>query len=370
MISRTGSSDTSIHYPEDFGMNDLATLEVMSVTTPSEPNTLEAAIFRYMLKTPIPLYFVRRAPVLGIKVNRHDGPAAERTPLSYPARLYLDPYLYENRDLVDQKLKEMEKCFEEADKWQKTAQHFTPKEGQDPMADIKRTIHYLENVAQPGGDKQREARLKSMAEKLKATMESLGGQLSQCRERSHELLEKAAGMLKVPELTRVAFMTDTLDENIRMLTCATRSLINGSSLAMHQWKSSLIRNITSGLDKHRCPPTSSTQFDFVPSTVPKDQPIASKTARFTPLGNTKTSLQASQKLVDKEWLTKSLPIYSYRDVAYAVEGVDQVTRTPRRVYITTEKEANHWVLKLKGVIGFDMEWPCKSDSNISGKTSM
>lgn len=220
-------------------MNDVATLDVMSVTTLAEPNTLEAAIFRHMLKHPIPSFLVRRAPVLGIRVTRHDGPSAERTPLSYPSRLYLDPYLWENHLLVDQKLQEMKQCFEEAEKLQKTAQHFTAREvcqttalcpwleltcqtkGQDPMADLKRTIHYLEHVAQPGADEERAVRLKSMAEKLKATLDGLDGQLAreserqhevrtyltvapECKERSQELLKKAAGMLDIPELTRVA----------------------------------------------------------------------------------------------------------------------------------------------------------------------
>ncbi|KAG9046223.1 hypothetical protein FS837_004855 [Tulasnella sp. UAMH 9824] len=204
MLSRTGSSETAIHYPDDLSVNDIATLDVMSVTTLAEPNTLDAAIFRYMLQHPIPSFLVRRAPVLGIRVTRHDGPAAERTPLSYPSRLYLDPYLWENHLLVDQKVQEMKQCFEEAEKLQKTAQHFTAREGQDPMADLKRTIHYLEHVAQPGADEERAMRLKSMAEKLKATLEGLDGQLAQCKERSQELLTKAAGMLHIPELTRVA----------------------------------------------------------------------------------------------------------------------------------------------------------------------
>lgn len=128
MLSRTGSSEAAIHYPEDLSINDIATLDVMSATTLAEPNTLDAAIFRYMLKCPIPSFLVRRAPVLGIRVTRHDGPSAERTPLSYPSRLYLDPYLWENHVLVDQKVREMEQCFEEAEKLQKTAQHFTARE--------------------------------------------------------------------------------------------------------------------------------------------------------------------------------------------------------------------------------------------------
>ncbi|KAG8952702.1 hypothetical protein FRC00_006637, partial [Tulasnella sp. 408] len=122
-------------------------------------------------------------------------------------RLYLDPYLWENHLLVDQKVQEMKQCFEEAEKLQKTAQHFTAREGQDPMADLKRTIHYLEHVAQPGADEERAMRLKSMAEKLKATLDGLDGQLAppECKERSQELLKKAAEMLYIPELTRVAY---------------------------------------------------------------------------------------------------------------------------------------------------------------------
>lgn len=205
MLSRKGSSDTAIHYPADLSVNDIATLDVLSVTTLAEPNTLEAAIFRHMLKSPNPSFLVRRAPVLGIRVTRHDGPSAERTPLSYPPRLYLDPYLWENRLFVDQKVQEMRQCFEEAEKLQKTAQYFAAREGQDPMADLKRTIHYLEHVAQPGADDERAMRLKSMAEKLKATLDGLDGQLTQCKERSQQLLTKAAGMLYIPELTRVAY---------------------------------------------------------------------------------------------------------------------------------------------------------------------
>lgn len=205
ILSRTGSSETAIHYPDDLSVNDVATLDVMSVTTLAEPNTLEAAIFRHMLKHPIPSFLVRRAPVLGIRVTRHDGPSAERTPLSYPSRLYLDPYLWENHLLVDQKVQEMKQCFEEAEKLQKTAQHFTAREvcqitalcpwlelicqtkGQDPMADLKRTIHYLEHVAQPGADEERAMRLKSMAEKLKATLDGLDGQLARKSETQHEV---------------------------------------------------------------------------------------------------------------------------------------------------------------------------------------
>lgn len=56
------------------------------------------------------------------------------------------------------------------------------------MADLKRTIHYLEHVAQPGADEQRAIRLKSMAEKLKATLEGLDGQLS--RELGHQNVDR------------------------------------------------------------------------------------------------------------------------------------------------------------------------------------
>ncbi|KAG8948399.1 hypothetical protein FRC04_009769 [Tulasnella sp. 424] len=141
----------------------------------------------------------------------------------------------------------------------------------------------------------------------------------------------------------------------------------------------LIRNIILRFDKRRSP-ASTQHLEVVSPTMPKDQ--LGKAVSFASPRNQRNNLQAarSQKpvsraqstslVVDRYWLTKPLPFYSYRDVTYAVEGPDKITRTPQRVYIVTEEEANEWVPKLRGVIGFDMEWPYNAVTDVSGKTSM
>lgn len=132
--------------------------------------------------------------------------------------------------------------------------------------------------------------------------------------------------------------------------------------------------------------------------MPKDQ--LEKAASFAAPRNQQNNLQAARAqksvsrtqsapvLTDNRWRTERLPFYSYRDVAYAIEGPDKITRTPQRIYVVTEEDADKWVSKLTGcgvfwksaatsdsdllcrVIGFDMEWPYDPKTKISGKTSM
>ncbi|KAG8918420.1 hypothetical protein FRC00_012503, partial [Tulasnella sp. 408] len=68
--------------------------------------------------------------------------------------------------------------------------------------------------------------------------------------------------------------------------------------------------------------------------------------------------------------TQKAPLYSYRDVTYAVEGPGKMTLTPRRVYVATEDDADLWVPKLRGPIGFDMEWPFEKETNINYATAL
>ncbi|KAG8904867.1 hypothetical protein FRB99_001034 [Tulasnella sp. 403] len=137
-----------------------------------------------------------------LSLRRHDGPSSERTPLSYPARLFLDPYLWENRALVGEKLRDIERCFEDIEKIGKVAEYFSAREDKDPTGDLKQTIHYLENVADPKGDAARAERLKEMAGKLKETLARIEEQLGQCSQRTVELRNQAAATLQVPELQR------------------------------------------------------------------------------------------------------------------------------------------------------------------------
>ncbi|KAG8918419.1 hypothetical protein FRC00_012502 [Tulasnella sp. 408] len=114
--------------------------------------------------------------------------------------------------------------------------------------------------------------------------------------------------------------------------------------------------------------------------MPKDH--LEKAASFAAPRNQQNNLQAARAqkplsrtqsapvVTDNRWRTEPLPFYSYRDVAYAVEGPDKTSRTPQRVYVVTEEDADKWVPKLTGVIGFDMEWPYDPKTEVSGKTSM
>ncbi|KAG9046222.1 hypothetical protein FS837_004854 [Tulasnella sp. UAMH 9824] len=107
--------------------------------------------------------------------------------------------------------------------------------------------------------------------------------------------------------------------------------------------------------------------------MPKDQ--LEKAASFASPRNQQNELQAARAqkalshtqsapvITDNRWRTERLPFYSYRDVAYAIEGPDQITRTPRRVYLVTEEDTDK-------VVGFDMEWPYNPKTGVSGKTSM
>lgn len=68
--------------------------------------------------------------------------------------------------------------------------------------------------------------------------------------------------------------------------------------------------------------------------------------------------------------TQQLPLYSYRDVTYAVEGPGKITLTPQRVYVVTEEDADTWVPRLRGPIGFDLEWPFDKETNINYTTAL
>jgi len=109
-LSRTGYEEKDITEPLtlDVQGNDVSTVEVITASTNTEPNTLEVAIFNHLLKPPIKSFVVRRAPILAIRVHRHEGLPNTRVPFVYPKILYLDPFLWENRELVLEKVQEIE----------------------------------------------------------------------------------------------------------------------------------------------------------------------------------------------------------------------------------------------------------------------
>ncbi len=101
----------------------------MSTTAPNEQNRLDSALFKYMLQAPVPSFLVQHAPIIGVRVSRHDGgPATDRKPLLFPPKLYLDPYLWENSTYVRSKLDDIEKSTEEMDRMMRMADSFTARE--------------------------------------------------------------------------------------------------------------------------------------------------------------------------------------------------------------------------------------------------
>lgn len=111
--------------------NDLATLEVITASSSSPTtqanNTLEGAIFSNLLKPPVKSFIVRRASVVAIRVNRFDSNTAV-TPLTFPGRLFLDPFLWENRDVVLGKVQEIERAQERIERIGGVSQQFSPRE--------------------------------------------------------------------------------------------------------------------------------------------------------------------------------------------------------------------------------------------------
>lgn len=105
--------------------NDKAFLPIISFATSSDPNTLEHALFNYLLKTPIPFYILHPAPVLGFSIHHHDQTGFQQTRFSYPEKLYLDPFLYQNKNAVNEKLQQMETTIQSIEKTSKTLADFS-----------------------------------------------------------------------------------------------------------------------------------------------------------------------------------------------------------------------------------------------------
>ncbi|KAG8889120.1 hypothetical protein FRB98_005735 [Tulasnella sp. 332] len=202
VLSRTGYEEKDILEPPGIDTtvrgSDLGTLEVITASAATEANTLESAIFNHLLKPPIKSFIVRWAPVLAIRVNRFDLNSA--TPLTFPKRLFLDPFLWENRDLVLSKVQEIEHAQENIEKIGKISQQFSSREDRDPVGDLKQTICYLENVADARGDEKRAKHLESMAGKLKGALAQIQQELENCSKQMVELRDGATTLLNIPEL--------------------------------------------------------------------------------------------------------------------------------------------------------------------------
>lgn len=117
-LYRGGSDDrhsrkTSYHFQYDTPI-----LRLQALTSDDTPNTLDSALFSLLLKPPIPQFFLETSTTLTIALTRPESSGwstSVKTPFAFPARFYLDAYMYENLDIINQKRDEREhnlQCIE------------------------------------------------------------------------------------------------------------------------------------------------------------------------------------------------------------------------------------------------------------------
>ncbi|KAG8967665.1 hypothetical protein FRC03_009502 [Tulasnella sp. 419] len=183
---------------------DEATIVVNS-SSDYDPNSLENALYTLLLKPPVASWFLATSAVLTFRVTRYDSPNTIPVKYSYPKRLYLDPFMAENRVAVKEKVDQRDAWSDEMEALARRRDTLTRNEGKDTLADLRKTIYFLENVADTKGDPQRRQHLDALASKLKEVILTIEKELKSCEEKLKELRLKSESVFNDPRWQQHAY---------------------------------------------------------------------------------------------------------------------------------------------------------------------
>ncbi|KAN0094833.1 hypothetical protein V8E55_003120 [Tylopilus felleus] len=144
------------------------------------------------------------------------GSGTDRKPFMYPKSIYLDQFLRVNVELAQGKRAQRREMLEEVQtlvSHKNTLTHFDSK---DTLKDLRSSIFYFENVANGGGDPEREISIEATTRKLKSILTTIEESIKTTNEKVETLRTRTETLLDCEELQqykydlRVVFVHDGL----------------------------------------------------------------------------------------------------------------------------------------------------------------
>ncbi|KAF8607453.1 hypothetical protein BDV93DRAFT_310207 [Ceratobasidium sp. AG-I] len=124
----------------------------------------------------------------------------------FPARVYFDRWMMENRAYVEGEVKKREEEIERAvEGMEKEREKLTKFEGRDTLADMKVCIKHFEENASDGGDEKRKARNERTLEQLKAVLKSIEDRCAEIKTKTEALKAESAELWDQPKLKTIPY---------------------------------------------------------------------------------------------------------------------------------------------------------------------
>ncbi|KAH8083351.1 hypothetical protein BXZ70DRAFT_958549 [Cristinia sonorae] len=130
------------------------------------------------------------------------GGKNERATFKYPPSVYLDQFLKKNAELAAEKRKLQRELVEEIEKLRKKRDTLTKHNDRDVLADLQSALHYYENIAEDGDDKDRKAAIHDAALRLRKILTKIENELQTIDVTISKHQTKVASVFDCPELQK------------------------------------------------------------------------------------------------------------------------------------------------------------------------
>ncbi|KDR77055.1 hypothetical protein GALMADRAFT_155717 [Galerina marginata CBS 339.88] len=195
MSQRTNGADTGMVVTVEFGQdpqhNDLN-------------SCISDTLTRYTAKVSHHDVIIKPSEVITFDLKRLPvTPSTGSAPpdsFSYPKTIYLDQFLFDNLALANSKRRLEREMLEEIKELMAHKEALTRSEGRDALQNLRSTIDYYENVADPEDDLSRKRTLQGMADRLKDIMTVIEGKVEHIDHKIETLQADLATVFDCPEL--------------------------------------------------------------------------------------------------------------------------------------------------------------------------
>ncbi|KAF8902552.1 hypothetical protein CPB84DRAFT_1775662 [Gymnopilus junonius] len=147
---------------------------------------------------------LKPSDLITFNLKRHPAPSgtssASPDPFVYPKAFFLDRFLFDNLALTNSKRKKEREMLEEIKQLNAYKETLTRSEGRDALQDLKATIYYYEEVADPSDDPVRERALKAVADHLRDIVTMIEGKVEDIDHQLEKLQADVALVYDCPEL--------------------------------------------------------------------------------------------------------------------------------------------------------------------------
>jgi hypothetical protein len=139
------------------------------------------------------------------KSTSYGGGTVERKAFRYPKHIYLDQFLQVNAELANAKRAEQREMSDEVEKLFIRRKSLTSFENKDTLKDLRASLYYYENVADPKGDPVRQADIKRTGGKLKEVLTTIEREIEAIDSRVIHLKEEVAVLFDIPDLQKLRY---------------------------------------------------------------------------------------------------------------------------------------------------------------------